>query len=143
MNSRRLQGGSLVGYIAVAVVLVLLFAGGLYGLQRYNSSMNEQTADRGQEEQKMEEPEAEKKADQSSEAPAKETPAAAPTNETDETAATDNEAGDTATRTTDETELPTTGPADTFIQLAGAASLAFAATAYLRSRSHHWTKSPR
>ena len=45
MKQRRLQGGSLVGYVLVAGLLGLVLIGGLYGLQRYNLSDRPQVAD--------------------------------------------------------------------------------------------------
>lgn len=135
MKQRRLQGGSLVGYILVAGLLGLVLIGGLYGLQRYNLSDRPQVAD-GQAEER------EQEATGGDEAPASDDDATRNDDDTsserpaDEGATpSDDEATGSGTNETD--ELPATGPNDGPLMALVLAALTYAAVRY--TRAHRWT----
>lgn len=130
MKQRRLQGGSLVGYIIVAVLLGVVLVGGLYGLQRYNAgdvqiagSQDEKSQDKPKDEQPKSKDDAAK--DDSSD------------KKTDEKPPVRTDSSDNTATSTD--ELPATGPESGLLAGLAFASLTYAGTSLVRSHAHRWT----
>lgn len=140
MEQRRLQGGSLGGFIIVAVLLGLVLVGGLYGLQRYNSGDRPQVAGNQSEEAGRNQQNGD-----DDKTPAKDEVAG------DETASPDwgesedktpSGAGEETPATTEDEaagseELPATGPTDNLLTGLALAGVTYLAATSLRSR--HWT----
>lgn len=129
------QGGSLIGFIVVGVLLALVLIGGLYGLNRYNAQKvadetavleEEATKDTKDEGAVTERTPSAKEEDKTTS-----TPTATP----DRTRTTDpGDATPTPTPATG-TQLPQTGPTETVFGLLVVGLLTFTATHYVRSRT--------
>jgi cytoskeletal protein RodZ len=132
---RNYQGGSLLGFIIVAVLLGLLLIGGLYGLNRYNAQKAADEAVASKEQAKEEEatePSQTKTDDAASNEESTTTDPGGQTRTQDAPAA--NPAANSSTAGTSGRELPQTGPADSLYVLFVAAALVFAGTHFVRSR---------
>lgn len=126
----RYQGGSLAGFIIIGVLLMLVLAGGLYGLNRYNA----QRAD----EQIAQNDESTPTSDETSTEDKTMTDAGSATTETQ--GRTGSESADTERAATDDatdenTELPQTGPTESFAGMIAVSVLTFAGVHLLRSRA--------
>jgi LPXTG-motif cell wall-anchored protein len=138
---KRYQGGSLVGFIVVGVLLALVLIGGLYGLNRYNAQKAAETAeeksDKGastdvaKTDETKEDSKSEKKPTDGDQ-PSSQTTVTQPTDSTQRGGTVADSNSSTAEPTG---KLPQTGPADTAAQLLAITSLALATTYYVRSRS--------
>ena len=131
----RNQGGSLVSYAVVGVILAVLLIGGLYFVQRYND-----TVQKSNEVAKETEKNDDKKASDSS-ADSSNTESSDTANQSNSATTNDTDDEDTTFTETDETaeseassSLPATGPESTVSQLLGLSALTFAGVAYVRSR---------
>lgn len=128
------QGGSLGGYIVVAVLLALALIGGLYGLQRYNASReNQDNTEVARDESANENREEERRDTPSKESEDKDDTSNDTTADKDDT----SEESSTGSSTDDNEELPQTGPAETAASAVALGALAFAGTSFVRSRN--WT----
>lgn len=124
---RNYQGGSLAGFIIIAVLLGVALIGGLYGLNRYNA---QKLAEEVKSEQEIAKDDTER-------TPAAEAPRSqektdtkpAPTKPSPAPAATPQAASGPS-----HTELPQTGPADTMFAMTAVFLLTFVGVHYLRSR---------
>ncbi len=129
------QGGSLMGFIVVGVLLALVLIGGLYGLNRYNA---QKAADETAvlEEEATEDTKDEGAATERTPAPA-EDEKAAPTPATTPERTRTTDPGDAAPTPAPAagTQLPQTGPTETVFGLLVIGLLTFTATHYVRSRT--------
>lgn len=130
MKQRRLQGGSLAGYVIVAVLLGLVLVGGLYGIQRYNAGDMKiaSSQDEGNKEQSDDEKAASDDETKKEESADEQTDEKQP--QTDESS--ENEAAQTE-------ELPATGPESGLLSGLALAGLTYAAVGIVRGQAHRWT----
>ena len=136
MNGRSNQGGSVASFIIIGVVLVIMTTGVLYWVRHKDAPIaresptpevtlpgDETKTDESKDQAKPnEEPNKEDTASPSEEAT---TPDAAPSTDTAP-----------APQTESTTTLPTTGPADTAVQMIAIGALAIAGIGFIRSRNH-------
>jgi len=137
VKQRRLQGGSLVGYVLVAGLLGLVLIGGLYGLQRYNLSDRPQVADGQAEEREQEKTAGGDEAPSSKEGATRDDDAWSDRPAGEEAAPTDDEATGAGESATAADELPATGPNDGPLMALAVAVLTYVAVSYVRA--HRWT----
>ncbi len=158
----RYQGGSLLGYVAVAILLAGLLVGGLYWVQRYNQSSTDTgiVASNDDETNNNDEKNTSDSNDTATTETNKETNSSSGSNsdEADSTnsgatssddedttadentsAATDQADGDTSAVDSTEADadvasLPETGPAETLAQTVAVGLVAFSAASYIKSR---------
>lgn len=128
------QGGSLVGFIIIGVLLALVLIGGLYGLNRYNAQRAaDETVSQEENKTKTDTPA------KSSDTPDKTKTEEAPKKETDRSRTNDTTPAPAPTpapvAAPSGTQLPQTGPADVIFSLVATSALAFAGVHYARSRS--------
>jgi hypothetical protein len=138
----RYEGGSLAGFIIIGVVLTLVLVGGLYGLNRYNAEQTEEVATEASDEPANNNSGEESASGDEQQSAQNEEPAAPaeqqPGNETsDGSNPQPSTPSDPQGDTTDEEELPQTGPADTIGALIAIFMVSFALSHYLRSRAHN------
>lgn len=129
----RYQGGSLAGFIIIGVLLMLVLAGGLYGLNRYNAERaNEEVAqnDTGEETATENEPATEESGSQTDTSTA--TDGQTRTDASEERTDTSGEATEEATATD---ELPATGPSDSLALMLVVAASTYGVVYALRSRA--------
>ena len=148
MSSRtQYEGGSLLSFAIVATVLVLVFVGGLYGLQRYSHYVADQkdtevATDTNHKstphnDNQSANNDTNKKSDQSAQSTTPSTKNDATTKDDTDVSPLSPAEKDTAPSATQEQTsdaLPETGPADAAAQFIALGLLAFMATAYIRSR---------
>ena len=124
------QGGSLASFLIIGALLLLVFAGGLYGLNRYNSEQANKevaTSDQSKGDKKTEtEVQKETESEASESTGRQTTPDIPPTEQK-----TDSQSASPA----QSSQLPQTGPSDTPLTLAALAVVTFFATHYVRSRA--------
>jgi cytoskeletal protein RodZ len=118
MNER----GSVVGFIVVGVLLAALAIGGVYALNKYNSS-HSTTSSTNTTSDNSSTP-----ADNSTATPS---PQPAATNSSEPSS---GQTQPDQSASTDDNKLPQTGPVDTIVAFVAAALLAMCMVAYLRSR---------
>lgn len=145
-NRTRNQGGSVVGFLAVGVLLAVVLIGGLYVVQRYKSSIDESTeiaVNSQSNDEKNTSENANSNTDSTSGSSANNDKST--TNNTDSsttnnstTSSSSSQVSGSASSAESSTattrELPQTGPAETATQMAAISALTFAIVAYLRSR---------
>ena len=129
MKQRRLQGGSLAGYIIVAVLLGVVLVGGLYGLQRYNAGKTTEVAGRQDKSDQRQSKDKDSKSDDTS----KDTSSDTTDKKQQQTGGTNEDTTGTGG------ELPATGPREGLLTGLALAGLTYAGTSLVRSRSHRWT----
>lgn len=135
--TRTNQGGSIVSFIVVGVVLALLLVGGAYLVHRHNNPAATPTPTPAEDSQEAATEESDP--DESSEA---DTDSSTETDQSDQ-AASDNSStseesaesqADLPTGSSSPDNLPETGPTDNGLGLVGAGSMAAASVWYWRSR---------
>lgn len=138
MNNRtNYQGGSLLGFVIVGVLLTVVLIGGLYGLQTYTNGLKKTGDEVAVDTKKAAN---DKKDDQSTSDSTDKTPAKTDNNSASNNKDTTKAAGETPATSEDATEsvsageLPATGPTSSALQFIGIGVLTFAVTAYVRSR---------
>lgn len=133
------QGGSLAGFIVIGAFLVLVLAGGLYGLNRYNTEQQKkQEIAQNEEAQPSSTDEKEAAAEPKSEASSsgadnsseKNTPA------TNSGGSSDQNNNQSAANQSGANQLPQTGPADGMLNAVAVILLTFATASYLQSRAY-------
>lgn len=142
----RYQGGSLAGFAIIGVVLALVLIGGLYGLNRYNAEQAQQAAEEGDSTEVATDSDKSTSGSESKpseDSPKKESSSTSGSNssssdekQSDSSDSSSKEmaaAGSNATAT----ELPATGPVDTFASILGIVALSFATAAYIQSRTQN------
>ncbi len=130
MKQRSAQTGSLLGYLLVAGVLTILLVGGLFWVQRYKMGIDTPKVVTTQDE--------DKNSSKKAEPDAKDRQDAVDTNKDTEKAPADTDTSVESTQKTSsaatESELPTTGPKETFASVIAITILGYAAALYARSR---------
>lgn len=135
------QGGSLAGFIVIGAFLVLVLAGGLYGLNRYNAEQ--------QKKQEIAQQEEDQPSSTDKKAATSESKSGAPssgsdnsnsseksTSATDSSSSSSQNSGQTKTGQTGTDQLPQTGPADGLLNIVAITLLSFAVVSYLQSRAY-------
>ncbi len=129
------QGGSLIGFIVVGVLLALVLIGGLYGLNRYNA---QKAADETAvlEEEPVKDTKEEGAATERTPAKTEDSNTTSTPTATDDRTRTTDPGDATSTPTpAASTQLPQTGPTETVFGLLVIGLLTFVGTHYARSRS--------
>lgn len=134
MDKYRYQGGSLGGYIVVAILLALALIGGLYGLGRWNESR--QVAENNQSEERQP---AEENGSTGNSAAQDETKKREEAAKKEREAAAQREAAARAqqnatTSSPSSSNLPVTGPTDDLARAVAILAVTYAGVSYLVSR---------
>ena len=129
----RYQGGSLAGFIIIGVLLMLVLAGGLYGLNRYNAERaSDEVAQNDQQDQTSRE---EDKTNEESDTQTETASDGQAQTRTDTTDESTDQATSESSDTSDADELPATGPSDSLFTMLAIAALTYGGVYYLRSRA--------
>ena len=127
---RNYQGGSLAGFIIIAVLLGLVLIAGLYGLNRYNAQKSgDETITASKDEAATEKTESTEATTDDTASNEEQAPAD-PGNQTRTDTSSERPAA-----TAPASQLPQTGPADTLYLLLVVTALTFASVHFVRSRT--------
>lgn len=132
------QGGALLGFVAVAIVLAALLVGGLYFVQRYNATDRSTVADNSN--SSSDDKNTSGFTDDTSKNETKSDDSSTSKNTNSSSSASNNSNSNDKTTTgfsreeTTAEELPATGPAETLSQLLAIGMLTFGVGSYIRSR---------
>lgn len=138
------QGGSLAGFVVIGAFLVLVLAGGLYGLNRYNTEQQKKQ-EIAKNEDKTQPSSSNKEAAKPEPKPESSSSSGSSTSETKKpetqsgasTSTPSSQGNGQSTGVQSGTnQLPQTGPADTFMNGLAVIVLSFAVVSYLQSRTY-------